>query len=476
MLLRHSLIYVLARGVPGVINFLAITIYTRLMSPGEYGQYALVIAAVGLIDSVLFQWLRLGLLRFLPRHSKRPQVLLTTLFTAFLLMVAFTSILGVGGHFIWPGLVERKLLVAGIVLLWIQGWYELNLELARSQLAPVRYGMMSIFKSVFALAIAVLFILQGAGELAPLLGLLVGMALASLLLASREWRTVCSGTVDWSLFGKLLRYGLPMTATYSLAFLVGSSDRFMLGWFMGADAPGLYAPGYDLTQFSLLMLMMVVNLAAYPMVVRALEHEGIEQARQQLKHVLLLTVAVALPVAMGLAVCSENISNVMLGETYRESASALIPIIALSSFIFGIKIFYLDLGFQLSNKTYIEPWVMLGAAIVNVLLNFWWIPVFGLVGAAFATVISYGVGAYLSWRLGKQVFPLPAPPADVWKVLFATGAMGLALWFTADAHGVAALLGQITLGIVVYVMGLLLLDVAGIRKQVLARILLQRAL
>ncbi len=476
MLLRHSLIYVLARGVPGIINFLAITIYTRLMSPGEYGQYALVIAAVGLIDSVLFQWLRLGLLRFLPRHSEQPQVLLTTLFTAFLLMVAFTSLLGVAGHFFWPGQMDRKLLVTGIVLLWIQGWYELNLELARSQLAPFRYGVMSVFKSVLALVTGVLLILQGMGELAPLLGLLTGMGLASLFLAGKEWHSISRKSVDWSLFGKLLRYGLPMTATYSLAFLVGSSDRFMLGWFMGADAPGLYAPGYDLTQFSLLMLMMVVNLAAYPMVVRALEHEGVESARRQLKRVLVLTVAVALPVATGLAVCSENISNVLLGEMYREPASMLIPVIALSSFVFGIKIFYLDLSFQLSNKTYIEPWVMLGAAVVNVLLNLWWIPLFGLTGAAFATVIAYGVGAYLSWKWGKRVFPLPAPPADVWKIVLATGAMASALWFTADSQGVAALLGQVTLGIVVYVPGLLLLDVAGIRKQVLARISLQRAL
>ena len=41
-LLRHSFIYLFARGVPGVINFLAIAVYTRLLPPEEYGQYALV--------------------------------------------------------------------------------------------------------------------------------------------------------------------------------------------------------------------------------------------------------------------------------------------------------------------------------------------------------------------------------------------------------------------------------------------------
>jgi len=125
VLVRHSFIYALARGVPGIVNFLAIVIYTRMMTPGEYGQYALVIAAVGLIDSVLFQWIRLGLLRFLPHYSKHPQVLLSTLFLAFLSVVAFTSLLGIVGYFFWTGQQEHKLLVVGLILLWIQGWYEL---------------------------------------------------------------------------------------------------------------------------------------------------------------------------------------------------------------------------------------------------------------------------------------------------------------------------------------------------------------
>ncbi len=476
MLLRHSFIYALARGVPGVVNFLAIVLYTRLMTPGEYGQYALVIAGVGLIDSVLFQWLRLGLLRFLPRYSNAPRLLLSTLFLAFLLVIAFTSLLGIGAYFLWTGEQEHKLLVTGLILLWIQGWYELELELARSQLAPLRYGMMSIFKSLLALVIGLLFLFQGMGELAPLLGLILGMTLASLLFACREWRVIHADAFDVSLLKRLLRYGLPMTATYALAFLVGSSDRFMLGWFMGADAPGLYAPGYDLTQFTLLMLLTVVNLAAYPLVVRAMDHKGVKEAREKLKDVMLLSVAVALPVATGLAVCSENIAGVMLGERYHDSASSLIPIIALSSFLFGMKVFYLDLAFQLSKKTYIEPKIMFVAATVNVLLNLWWIPLFGLMGAASATVAAYGVGAYLAWRMGRRVFPLPAPPEGVWKIFLICGVMGLALWFTTGSRGFGALLGQITVGIVVYISGFLLLNVAGVRKIVLTRILPQRAL
>jgi len=54
MLLRHSALYLLARGVPGIVNFLAVPIYTRVLSPDEYGRYALVIAGVGLVQRNIF--------------------------------------------------------------------------------------------------------------------------------------------------------------------------------------------------------------------------------------------------------------------------------------------------------------------------------------------------------------------------------------------------------------------------------------
>jgi O-antigen/teichoic acid export membrane protein len=66
MLWRHSALYLLARGLPGVVSLAAIAVYTRLLGADEYGRYALVIAGVGLGNKLVFEWLRLSLLRFRP--------------------------------------------------------------------------------------------------------------------------------------------------------------------------------------------------------------------------------------------------------------------------------------------------------------------------------------------------------------------------------------------------------------------------
>lgn len=60
MLLKHSALYLLVRGLPGLVNFLAIAVFTRLHTPDDYERYVLVEAWTRVFNVV---WLRPSLLR-----------------------------------------------------------------------------------------------------------------------------------------------------------------------------------------------------------------------------------------------------------------------------------------------------------------------------------------------------------------------------------------------------------------------------
>src|SRR2546426_10098790 len=83
---RHILsqagIYLAARGLPGVVAFLAIPLFSRLLSPADYGRYALALATVNRLNALLFQWLRRSLVRSLPGYREDPVRLKSTLATA----------------------------------------------------------------------------------------------------------------------------------------------------------------------------------------------------------------------------------------------------------------------------------------------------------------------------------------------------------------------------------------------------------
>jgi len=469
MLLRHSALYLLARGLPGLVNFLAIAVYTRLLAPEEYGRYALVVAGVGFFNVVFFQWLRLSLLRFLPAHLENPRPLLSTVLAGFSVLALLTGMVGLFLSWLWPDPVWRGLILLAVPLLWVQAWFELNLELARSRLQPVRYGLMSGVKAVSALVLGALAVLWGLGAYGPLLGLLAGMLLAVLLWGWLEWKR----TVPYpsrSLLGELLRYGLPLTATFALGFVVSMSDRFLIAWFLGEGPAGMYAAAYDLGQQTLTLLMMVVNLAAYPLAVRALEQRGPEAARQQLRQNATLLLSVAFPAAVGLSLLAPNVTGVLLGEGFREEAARLLPWVALAILLSGVRAYHFDLAFQLGRYTLGQVWVVGAAALLNLVLNLLWIPFFGLLGAAYATFAAYLLALLLSIALGRRVFPLPIPYQDGLKIALASVLMGLLLWPSLKYQGLYALVAQVMVGSLAYVVLVGLFNVGGYRTKLLRRL------
>ena len=69
MLARQSLGYLVARGLPALINFATIAIFSRLLSPEQYGRYVVALAWMLLVSTFAFDWLRLSTLRFYAANS-----------------------------------------------------------------------------------------------------------------------------------------------------------------------------------------------------------------------------------------------------------------------------------------------------------------------------------------------------------------------------------------------------------------------
>jgi O-antigen/teichoic acid export membrane protein len=458
MLLRHSLLYLLSHGLPAIITMVAIGVYTRLLPPDLYGQYALILAGTLLANSVLFQWLRVSLLRFLPAYGEQPAPLLAALRVGYVAMAVLVLVVGLSASLLAVDEQWRYLILLAIPLIWIRGRFDLDLGIAQSRLAPARYGLLALSRSVLALAGGTAFILLGLGAAGPLLGLTLAMLVPSLVLMGGEWRSVGWRRPAPELMRELLAYGLPLTATFTLNYVITTSDRFLVAWFLGTDAAGSYAASYEFTWNSVLFLMTIINLAGYPLVMRAVEQDGADAARSHLRQNAVLLLAAGLPVLAGAVILAPNMVGVVLGPLFHEDGTRLMPWIAVAAFLGGIMLYYTNLAFQLGRHTAGQFWVMLVAAFVNLALNVLLIPYFGLLGAAWATIAAYVIGVALGWWSGRRVFPLPGLPADAMKPLVAALVMGAALWQIRAWVGAWALVAQIGIGMLVYGIVLALLD------------------
>ncbi|HLR45844.1 MAG TPA: polysaccharide biosynthesis C-terminal domain-containing protein, partial [Deinococcales bacterium] len=350
----------------------------------------------------------------------------------------------------------------GLLLFLAQGWFELNLELVRSRLEPGSYGRLALLRSVLSLAFgaAGAYVAGAAGLVG---GLAAGIGLTYVLLDGRRGWRGAPAAVDGQLLRRLLTYGLPLTITFALGFVVNSSDRFLLGWLLGTDAAGLYSAGYDIAQFTVTMLLTVINLAAYPLTVRALEEEGAEAARRQLADTLLLLLLIGLPATAGLALLAGPLSAVIVSAEFRAAAVTVIPWIAVAALLHGLKAFYVDVSFQLGGDTRLQAWVMAAAAGVNIVLNVLFIPLFGILGAVWATVIVFAGGFIGSLLLTARSFRLPRPSGVLLKPLAATALMSGLLLLAPEPDGVLQLLLTVAGAAAAYGLALLLLFPGTVR-------------
>jgi O-antigen/teichoic acid export membrane protein len=467
-LLSHAAIYLLARGVPGVIAFLAIPLFSRLLAPAQYGRYALVVATVGLLNALLFQWTRLSLVRYLPAYSSDASRLKSTL-----LVSTFTPLLAlglIGGAFVLlPAARDWRTLVGPCwLILAAQAMFELCCEHARAGIRPWHYMVLQLTRSITAVALGVGLVLLGMGWWGPLLGTGIGMTLGVGYAWRRDWAGV-RWTIDRAVLHRVLGYGIPLSLTVALTAVIGTSDRFLIALFRGEDAAGLYSVAFDFTSQTLTLLMMVVYMAVFPLAVRAWEQQGPQAAREQMRANAALLLAVGVPCVVGISLLAPGIARLFLGESFRAAAAQIMPLVALSALVAGIKAYHFDAAFQFVQRTLDQVWIVLVAAIINVALNLIAIPRWGINGSAAASALSFLIAMAMTAWIGRRRVALPFPAAAVGQVLLASAAMAAVLYPLRGFQSPLAVIVQMSGGVVVYGLVLLSSDFLGLRGAILRK-------
>jgi O-antigen/teichoic acid export membrane protein len=229
--------------------------------------------------------------------------------------------------------------------------------------------------------------------------------------------------IDPAVYRAALRYSLPLVAMEIAAAALVSIDRIMLKHMLGDyTAVGIYTIGYALA----IQLSMVVNNpfwdAFNPVVNRTYTLDGDARVRE-LKARLLVPIGYAcVGVAIGTWTSGSDVLQMLSGTGKAASG----PVFAWVGTMYTLTLL-LDLagyGLPLRKRTGVMMVLMMLALAVNVVLNLFWIPAYGYMGAVYATVLSYvALGIARCAVCPKGLLQLP----DARTVLVAGGAAGLFL-------------------------------------------------
>jgi len=218
------------------------------------------------------------------------------------------------------------------------------------------------------------------------------VALAMTLALNRFGPPLSSLRISYRRCCALLKAGWPLMLSSIAVMIYMKIDQIMIGQMLGNDAVGIYSAAARISEIWY-FIATAVAASVLPAILEAKKNNE-AQYRQRLQALFDLMTWIAIIVALPVTFFATPLVTMLFGADYSEAGGVLAIHVWATVFVFlGVA------GgnwFLAENQQLISlQRTALGAA-VNVLLNIVLIPMLGVVGAAWATLISYAVAAMLS--------------------------------------------------------------------------------
>jgi len=247
------------------------------------------------------------------------------------------------GVFYFWGEAQSIWLLSGFVFLFALALFTISQNIFSASIKPTYYASLTISYSILALCLGALLAYLGYGPVGVIVGIAIGTLLPVLCVFKSIWLPLRASEFDPKLFKRLLIYGLPLAAAALVEEVTKVTDRFMLAGIRGKSDAGLYAVGYDLSGNSILMIMAAINVAAYPVIIKLLDNEGVQAATHYFKNYVVLLFAVSIPAVIGLNLVGPNLVHLLIDEEYQRSVIFLLPWITVAIFLMGLQGFYFEI-------------------------------------------------------------------------------------------------------------------------------------
>ncbi|MGI3901042.1 MAG: lipopolysaccharide biosynthesis protein [Janthinobacterium lividum] len=457
-----------------LMNFIIGLLLARFLGPAEYGRMALALAVGQVIQTVMFDWLRLAATRF---YSERARLespdLRATLDASFAILIAILS--GVTLFVLISGIeipLSHSLIGLAVGAAVANGLFDYNTALVRARFLDSLYARIIMGKNVLSLLLTV----GGAWWFGSAAMALTGICLSMTgsLLTSRRSLTDAGSSpraAKRGLASRALRYAMPIVMANMLYQVIPLVDRALIAQRFGFAESGQFSLAYDLGIRIVLAIGSTLDVLLFQLAVRTDEVHGAAASRQQIGRNMGVVVAIVVPTCVGAWLVLPSFQQLVVPPEFRGPFAQFFTFLLPGFFCYPLIHYALHPVFQIRTKT--RPLIVTAslAAAANIGLSLAMPASAGAVGYAVALSAALGTGLLaLIAAAGLLGASWPAP-RDLGATLLGAAAMAACLLpLRALPPGFSTLLLQVVLGTLVYGGVVYLFDLAGLRSLALAHL------
>ena len=330
-MLKHSSLYGVCNILSRVIGFLMIPVYTRFLSPADYGTIELLDLTNYIAAMFIGLSLSAAITRFYYEYEDEDGRNLA----------ASTSLLFVGGVALAvslalipaSGLFSRSLFGAAghpayfrivFATLFFQALIEDCLVLMQVRQQSLAYAIFTITRLLMGLSLNVLFVVHyRMGVTGMLYSGLISSSIAGIYIYGK---TLAGSGLRFSgaELRKLMHFGLPLFLAGFGPFILTFSDRYFLNHYASVAQVGIYALAYKI---SMLISVLVTNPFITTWGPKRFEIAKQPDAKELIGRVFIFFCLAVFTFALGLAVLAPEILQIAAGPSFQEAAR-FIPVLA----------------------------------------------------------------------------------------------------------------------------------------------------
>ena len=427
-LASQTAVYGLSSIVGRLLNYLLVPLYTNIfvgaIGRAEYGVSGIFYAYAS-FGAVIFTYgMETAFFRFMQKNEDEKKVFPTILWSV------LVSSLVMGGLImllatplsIWTNNVGRETYFYCLAFI-LTGDAVSALLFAKLRQAnqATRFVKLQMLKIGISVVLNLLFylvfpFLTNRGIFAPLsdhepsaIWMFVAGAMSSLAilpLMSKELMSLKEG-FDKDLWKQMIAYGLPILVMGFAGMINETLDRVLIkhltpDQFLAEQQVGIYSANYKLS-IIITLFIQAFRMGAEPFFFNHAKHDD---ARLTYARVMKYFMIVCATIFIGVLLYLD-IFKYFIGKDYWEGLK-VVPILLMANVFLGAY-YNLSVWYKLTDKTQLGARVSFIGAAITLILNWLWIPKFGYMGAAWATLICYFSMAAISYFLGQKYYPVPYP-------------------------------------------------------------------
>jgi O-antigen/teichoic acid export membrane protein len=422
-IIKNSFWLTLSEVLSRLIKIVLIIYAARILGTSGYGVFSYVLSTTGLITVTA----DIGITTFLTRQiSRERKVNAAYIATAFAMKLVFVVIGALILIIAVPLITKIEGVVAlipfMILLVLFDCIRDIVLAIVRGREIMQSEAGIYIFTNavIVALGLFAIFYFRSSASLiiAYTIGNFIGSSVAFLLYKKyfvNIWRYFNRGLIK-----QIFVESWPYALLSLLGVIMMNTDIIMLGSLGEASDVGLYSAAYKPVDIMYVIPGIFVS-ALLPAMSRMVKEQN-KKLRNTLEKSISTMFLMGLPIVAGGIILSQNIINFLFGSQYIEAVLTFKILLLTVLIVFpGLVISHTIFAYN-KQKSFIG--FLLFGVIANILLNAIFIPKYGIVGSAIATVCALFIANSFVWAKMKKISYFVILP-HIKKILLATAVMSL---------------------------------------------------